>query len=358
MNYCIDPNSEEPIMLINTYIGGGDEDEECGIIGADFQRELMLLDTLGKKRIQVWINSEGGSVLDGYNIGSAILRTKTPVDTYNVGICASIAGVIFMCGRNRVMADYSLFMTHPPSGSDDQIMLDKMQQSLVTMMTAKSNITLEEANALMTATSWLNAEECKEKGFATEIEYTASNNKKRITATNHFDIYNDANKFLNNKYKKENMKNVKNQLGLSEDASEQSVIDAIALITNKAKTEKEKMAEKMAAMEKDLQDSKNAFGEKEKAYNTMKEAMDALEDEKVNNLIENFASVGRIKNEAETITKWKNLAKNDFEGTKLLIEDLPLNATAKKIVVEDSVQLVEGSFMANALKEIRNKIKK
>jgi len=107
MIYCIDQNSDEPIMLINTHIGF-DEADGMGIDGALFQKELLFLDTLGKKRIQVWINCVGGIVMDGYNIGSAILKTKTPVDTYNVGIAASIAGVLFMCGRNRVMMDYAL----------------------------------------------------------------------------------------------------------------------------------------------------------------------------------------------------------------------------------------------------------
>ena len=119
MIYCIDENIDEPIMLINTHIGF-DEENGQGIDGAQFQRELLYLDGLGKKRIQVWINSIGGVVMDGYNIASAILKTKTPVDTYNVGMSASIAGVIFMCGRNRIMLDYAQFMMHPASGTKDK----------------------------------------------------------------------------------------------------------------------------------------------------------------------------------------------------------------------------------------------
>ena len=63
MNYCIDPSADEPILLINKHIGS-DEKDGIGIDGATFQQELLFLDSLGKKRIQVWINSMGGTVMD------------------------------------------------------------------------------------------------------------------------------------------------------------------------------------------------------------------------------------------------------------------------------------------------------
>ncbi len=88
--YTIDVESDEPIMLINKHIGNDDQLGQ-GIDGSIFQAELLRLDTMGKKRIQVWISSEGGIVMDGYKIYNAILKSKTKVDTYNVGICASIA---------------------------------------------------------------------------------------------------------------------------------------------------------------------------------------------------------------------------------------------------------------------------
>ena len=107
--YTIDAESDEPIMLINKHIGY-DESDGMGIDGAEFERELMTLDTMKKKRIQVWINSPGGMVLDGWSIYNSILKTKTKVDTYCVGIAASIAGVIFQAGRERNMADYGILM--------------------------------------------------------------------------------------------------------------------------------------------------------------------------------------------------------------------------------------------------------
>ena len=109
----VNPDSNEPIILINDVIGC-DETMGGGILGSDFEREILSLDDKGKKRIRVYINSVGGSVIDGMSIYNAIIHTKTPVDTYCVGIAASIAGVIFTAGKNRYIADYGLLMIHNP----------------------------------------------------------------------------------------------------------------------------------------------------------------------------------------------------------------------------------------------------
>ena len=362
MIYCIDENIDEPIMLINTHIGY-DDDEGMGIDGALFQKELLYLDTLGKKRIQIWINSIGGVVMDGYSIASAIIKTKTPVDTFNVGICASIAGVIFMCGRNRVAMDYSLLMIHKPSGGNDEKVLELMQESLVTMLTAKSGLTMEQVAELMDATSWINATECLKMGFATEIEKT-SQNDDTITSTYYADIFTQANKITNKILKpiintKKSMLKVTNKLGLNDDANEESILNAIEKIVNSSMTEAEAMKKTICEMETELTSLKEKYDamiievETEKEMSQEKEAMD---------MISNFAKLGRIKNDEETVKVWVNLAKSDFEGTKAIIENLPLNVVANKIetvVNKDEPQFKDGAdFMNFELKQINNKNKK
>ena len=99
--YTVDPNSETPIMLINKHIGFYSE-LGMGVNGEQFMSEMLALDAMGKSLINVWINSTGGGVLAGSNIVSAILNTKCKVDTYNMGVCASIAAVIFQTGRKRI----------------------------------------------------------------------------------------------------------------------------------------------------------------------------------------------------------------------------------------------------------------
>ena len=361
MTYCIDENIDEPIMLINTHIGF-DDNEGMGIDGALFQKELLYLDTLGKKRIQIWINSIGGVVMDGYSIASAILKTKTPVDTFNVGICASIAGVVFMCGRNRVAMDYSLLMIHKPSGGNDDKVLELMQDSLVTMLTAKSGLTMDQVSELMNATSWINAKECLNMGFATEIEETSKT--ETITATNYADIFTQANRITNKILKptintKKSMLKVTNKLGLNAEANEDSIVDAIEQMKNADLAEKEAL---MAEMEQ-LTGAMTALKEKYDALMAQMEAdKEASEMEDATEMITNFAKMGRIKNDDDNLKMWVNLAKADFNGTKAIIENLPLNATApkieNKIIDANAPVFKEGEdFMNFELKQINNKKK-
>ena len=78
-----------------------------GTIGSDingdrFAGDLALLD--GKfESIDLHINSPGCNVSQGYSIVSVLLSMKTPVNVYVVGIVASMAAVIAVCGNNVYM---------------------------------------------------------------------------------------------------------------------------------------------------------------------------------------------------------------------------------------------------------------
>lgn len=350
MIYCIDETQDEPIMLINTHIGFDAEDGQ-GVDGGQFQRELLYLDSLGKKRIQVWINSVGGSVLDGYNIASSILKTKTPVDTYNVGLCASIAGVIFMCGRNRVMMDFAQFMMHPVSGAMDEKSTKSFEDSLAALLAAKADITQDQVAELMADTTWLNAEQCKDSGFATDIEEAKGVNKKRLTVKDPLNFIKEANLItnkvlnINNTIKKKiTMLKVTNKLGLTEDANEESILSAIQAIENKFGSEKE--------------DLKNKIEDAENALNAMKETFDAMQDENCKNMVNAFVANGKIVSDEAVVNRWVALAKNDLEGTKEILESLPVNKVANKIEEpKNHVEPKVGDYMAARLKEINNKNK-
>jgi ATP-dependent protease ClpP protease subunit len=354
MIYCVDETANEPIMLINTHIGFDEEDGQ-GVDGALFQRELLYLDSLGKKRIQIWINSIGGSMMEGFNIASAILKTKTPVDTYNTGMCISMAGIIFMCGRNRIMMDYSQFMMHPVQGANDKKMNKSFSESASALLSGKADITQEQVADLMKETTWLNAEQCLEKGFCTEIEKTTDINKKRLSTTNVDNFIKEANlitnKLINPKTikNKKSMLKVTNKLGLNEDANEESILRAIQDIENKATSDKAKLQEEMDALKKEIAD-------KQKALEDMKNVMDGLKEDNCKNMVSGFATIGKIANEEEVVNKWVALAKNDFDGTKSILESLPLNKQASTIDVKNqNVDKPLGSYIHERIKEVTNK---
>ena len=380
MLYTVDPTADEPIMLINKHIGF-DEQEGPGIMGDLFQSELLQLDSLCKKRIQVWINSPGGVVTDGYAIYNAILKSNTPVDTTCVGMAASIAGVIFQAGRKRIMADYGILMYHNPfnptantTNEHAAKMLEAIRESIVTMVCTRSSMPRADVESMMHSTAFIDASEAIQMGLCDEVETSANENTQYLrdekpangTQENNVHLvsyFKQCNKILNQLYTTKNnplpmpaMLKITAQLGLHEAATEQHIADAIKSIQNKAyaaetalitanrKADEEARAsntalEKLQAYIDDLSKRLNA---KQTAYEDCKAQLDLLakeqaetleqaKEEKAKNMVAQFAMQGRIKNDATVINKWVQLAKVDFDGTREMMETLPLNKEAVKI---------------------------
>ena len=358
--YTIDPTADEPIMLINKHIGY-DEQEGHGIDGAAFQRELLQLDTMDKKRIQVWINSPGGIVMDGYSIYSAILKSKTKVDTYNVGIAASIAAVIFQAGRERVMCSQSLLMYHNPYGGESSE-LKKMRESIAQMIADRTGVAIEAVLKMMDRTTWIKASEALESGFCDTIEYGDKMNLKHGNAKA---MWEDAKQTVNSilKPKISKMSKVANKLGLNPDANEESIIAAITEVENKytkVSNDLKKMEDDYAEAKAKLSEMENSLNEAKKkadeAEADKKKAEDEAKKEKAKNMVDSFVKVGKIK--AESVEKWLNKAVADFEGTKELLEELPLNGKAPVMNMAKGIEGTDAqltSVVARTMAEIRNK---
>lgn len=327
-NYTINELSEEPIMLIDKHIGF-DEVDGMGIMGDQFAKELLALDEMGKKRIQVWINSVGGNIMDGMSIYNAILRTKTKVDTYNVGVAASAAGWIFQAGRKRYMNDYAIMMIHDPYGGDaDDEALKAFKNSCITMIASRCGKSTEDVSDMMTKETWLLADECKDMGMCDEITDSAEMNKKRLYGMEMQDAWKVANKILNRSLNKKTMIKVANKLGLNEAANEDALVAAIDEIQNKATEYKNQIEEANKAMELAAQENEQLKAKVEEAEAKEKEAMEAKAETEAEALVTEFAD--RIGETEEVKNKWKNMAKKDFAGTKELLEAIPLNKIAPK----------------------------
>jgi len=362
--YVVNPDADEPIMLLDRHIGA-DDVEGMGIDGSMFVRELMKLDQLGKKCIKIWINSPGGIVMDGYSIYNAILKTKTKVDTICVGIAASIAAVIFQAGRRRVMNEYALLMYHNPyGGASDE--LKKMRLSIAKMIAGRTSKTDEEVLKMMDRTTWINAADCLLSGFCDDIEVSADFNKKYAASGDAKAMWKESAKILNSIFnqKSNNMSKVANKLGLNPEASEESILAEVSRIQNKSS----EMEEKMKKMQNDYSEAKAKCDELETAINEMKKkaedesaakmkAEDEMKGEKAKNLIEGFVKAGKIKN--ESTEKWIAMAKSDFDGIKNMLEELPTNKVSNgKIDPKGNVTDAElTSVIARTMAETRNKLK-
>lgn len=363
--YTIDANVDEPIMLIDRHIGYS-EDDGYGIDGAAFARELMQLDGMGKKCINVWINSPGGIVLDGYNIYNAILKSKTKVNTYCVGMAASISAVIFQAGRERVMCDYGILMYHNPFGSENTDALKAMRDSIVKMISERCGMDELETSLMMRRETFMNASEALEKKMCDRIEGSADYNKKRMAtaavSNNAKGYYQEAYSILNQIFKTDiympDFKKIANRLKLVDSANEDAIIDGIQAIENRANVAEAALtAVRNQLTERDSTISQLNIQLTE-IRNKAELADKAAKKVQAEALVKGAAKLGVIKNEAEVLAKWTDKAIADYEGTKDLLESLPVNKTAPKIGGDTSKENVSALENAAAFEmaQIQNRL--
>lgn len=160
----------------------------------DVQDFLDQLD--GVDRINVHINSGGGSVFGGIAIYNILKRHSAEITVYVEGIAASIASVIAMAGDKIIIPSNAQMMIHKPSsitwGNADDMrkeadVLDGCQKVILNtyMQHVKEGITPEQINALIDAETWKNGEEWQEY-FDIEISEKSS---AAACASSYFDRY-------------------------------------------------------------------------------------------------------------------------------------------------------------------------
>lgn len=360
-------------MMLDKHIGGYDEQNGYGIDGSQFAAELMALDTMGKKRIQVWINSVGGSVVDGYNICNAILKTKTKVDTYCAGIAASMAGVIFQCGRKRIMADYGILMYHNPysgqSADQDSGVLASMKESLNRIICQKSGMDAQAVSVMMDRTTFINSEEARTMNLCDEIESTAYlNSPRKSYAGNPSAFWQQANTVINQLFdnkKTSKMKLVTNKLGLHDDAAEASIVAAIEGVQNQLaerdstiQSLKDEIAAKEISATKSAEDLKAAQDKLAILESEKNAAEDAKALSDATNMVKAYAAQGRIKNDNVTIGAWSAKAKDDMAGVKTMLESLPLNKAAITILLDPKTGDEPTTSAAYLMAKVMNATKK
>ncbi len=307
-----------PVILIDRHIGE-DPMYGPGITGAAFVRELNAIENSGYHKCEVWINSVGGSVMDGMDIYNAITASKIQVDTRNVGIAASIAGVIFQAGKNRIMNDYSLLMMHNPFGGDDKA-LNVIKSSIVTMLTTRCSKSELQISNMMEKETWLDASDCHNMGLCDSIEVSIEVEKEVVENKSPFALYNKLRSVVNKlieQPKIEKMLKVKNALSLNEDANEESVLKEVE------------------ALKEQVKNLSNSIKEKEDALNKIKSDKESSDKEKAAlDLVENSIKEGRIDSSAKE--GFVSLAKIDFEGVKNTLSKMPVRAIANKMPLETS----------------------
>lgn len=160
----------------------------------DVQDFLNQLDGISK--INVHINSGGGSVFGGIAIYNILKRHNAEITVYVEGLAASIASVIAMAGDKIIIPANAQMMIHKPSsitwGNADDMrkeadILDGCQKVILNtyMQHTKEGIMPEQINELINAETWKNGEEWQEF-FDIEV---SEKSDAAACASDYFDRY-------------------------------------------------------------------------------------------------------------------------------------------------------------------------
>lgn len=142
----------------------------------DFLWEFnYLLDYVSPSKINVHINSVGGSVVDGISAFTRIMDCPIPTACYNDGLAASMGSIIWAAGQEVYMKDYALLMIHNPfMDSDSQKTYNQVteafKQQLKTIYERRFGLTEEEVEKIMNGEegndgTFFTASQAVEKGF-------------------------------------------------------------------------------------------------------------------------------------------------------------------------------------------------
>lgn len=156
-----------------------------------------FLDQLqGVSKINVHINSGGGSVFGGIAIYNLLKRYDAEITVYVEGLAASIASVIAMAGDKIIIPANAQMMIHKPLsiaiGNADEMrkeadVLDGCQKVILNtyMQHTKDGVTEDQINDLINAETWKNGEEWQEY-FDVEV---SESSQAAAAASDYYDRY-------------------------------------------------------------------------------------------------------------------------------------------------------------------------
>jgi ATP-dependent protease ClpP protease subunit len=171
-------------VIPDSYNWWTDETEESETSANFFRKKLAEYKDV--KYINLYINSEGGYVKEGYGIYAQLKRHTAVKTVYIDGFANSVASIIAMCGDKIIMCVNSVMGIHNMMGwcfgnaaEHRQVAdnLDSMMEGNRQLYLERANgkITLEKLIELLDKETTLTATECLQYGFCDEIAETVSN---------------------------------------------------------------------------------------------------------------------------------------------------------------------------------------
>jgi len=157
------------------FLGTAIDDTVANVITGQL---LYLASQDSSTKIDLYINSPGGSVYSGYSIFDTMHLIKPPVNTIVCGMAASMAFILSIAGTERSALRHSRLMQHQPMGgingqaSDIQItaqQIQKVKDELNGIISEKTGQDLEKVKADTDRDYWMDAIEAKEYGAIDKV---------------------------------------------------------------------------------------------------------------------------------------------------------------------------------------------
>lgn len=146
----------------------------------DIITKLLYLDSVNHEEISLYINSPGGSVIQGLAIIDCMNIIKSSVSTYCIGSAYSMGAIILSCGAigKRYCLPNSEVMIHAPSysmaGKADEIRLssqrlDETKNKLIEILAKNTKKNKKQINKYFSYDSFMNSKQALEFGIIDKI---------------------------------------------------------------------------------------------------------------------------------------------------------------------------------------------
>lgn len=163
------------IVFLNTNI----ESTMANILTA----QLLWLDQQSDKPINMYINSPGGSVIDGLQLIDTMNFINAPISTTCLGMAASMGAVILSCGEKgkRFVLPHSRVMVHQVSSgmsgtfSDMKIefeQTERCKKDVYNILAKNIGKSYEEIEILCDRNNWFIGQEAIDLGIADKVVET------------------------------------------------------------------------------------------------------------------------------------------------------------------------------------------
>lgn len=158
------------------YFGHEFNQETCNLAVA----QLLYLNSIDERDINIYINSPGGSVVDGLAVIDTINFIKSSVSTTCIGMAASMGAVLLSCGEKgkRFILPHGRVMIHQVSSGMKGALKDmeiefeqtkRCKEDIYRILAANTDKTLEEIERDCDRNYWLIGQEAVEYGIVDNI---------------------------------------------------------------------------------------------------------------------------------------------------------------------------------------------